>query len=728
VLIKDGETIRFGTDIYRGQQTFPPCTVQVGLSWNQEQVYQSWLSQLSPAVLTMKSRNLCAAPSGRATPSNTFSVPDYDDEDLISDNDDVVETDKPLATRLEHQSIDLTRESPLPPARSNVTITQINSDLIDLTSEPEVMEKLDETVQLPSSDAATSRELLLSTNDSTLELEPSHIRSSPSASDLASQKFSEHFSEYSSLYEPDSEVLSIDGETSLEAASSADSSASDGHMSNEDISMHASNMSDSESNLDESNHEYSTSDELDETDEQDEGASTSYPTPAQTYPLLTDLHNIPDWEDGMSSDSDDDDETDPSLFEKTDSPAVNLPSSSSPTILAASCTSKILPPRPAYDDGVHDYSPTLSLISTRPIAMPRIMQCNHPSLTDHHPSPSYPLAVEAHPIEESRCALSSKAQLLGDRTGKYDFFSAREHNRASVMGNPLIPDIQTHPDMSQAIDFIPKSATTLTSAHITQAVPTNPSTLPPWRELEPPKDAIGDISLDASHDLKGPFNVSSAWQPFGDAFLKEPYNYPLSLSDERTRLQSPELDMTSAATFAESKNKLRGDTGRSRRRLAVKFLISQESKETSPTPNNGNDISRPLKRSYDEVFSDPNEQSPRVRSSPSPNLPHLHSTNNGIDDNETNEAVASTSGMPAEMSSAVDVKAVPEDETVSAAGPSISSPICAAPPTFQGLDTRATKRRRFSKFAKYASVSVVSGVTSAALVFAGLAATAPQIV
>ncbi|KAH8202942.1 hypothetical protein TruAng_002888 [Truncatella angustata] len=38
VPLKDGDILRFGTDIYRGQLTFPPCTVHVGLAWTEEQV------------------------------------------------------------------------------------------------------------------------------------------------------------------------------------------------------------------------------------------------------------------------------------------------------------------------------------------------------------------------------------------------------------------------------------------------------------------------------------------------------------------------------------------------------------------------------------------------------------------------------------------------------------------------------------------------------------------
>jgi pSer/pThr/pTyr-binding forkhead associated (FHA) protein len=38
IKLADGDRVRFGTDIYRAHDTFPPCTVHVSVKWNQPYV------------------------------------------------------------------------------------------------------------------------------------------------------------------------------------------------------------------------------------------------------------------------------------------------------------------------------------------------------------------------------------------------------------------------------------------------------------------------------------------------------------------------------------------------------------------------------------------------------------------------------------------------------------------------------------------------------------------
>lgn len=166
--VRDGDILRFGSDVYRGQRTFPPQFVRVDqLAWSEG--YVNWsrmtICPISSQLMFSSAASVEIKSNQRSTPSNTFCVPDYDDdEDLPSDSDDIVENYKLPSQRFPEGScfIDLDQSSPKRQSRpqdapSSLTIHRSRSDVIDLTSEPETpsvpdgVMQLDAQVALPSS-------------------------------------------------------------------------------------------------------------------------------------------------------------------------------------------------------------------------------------------------------------------------------------------------------------------------------------------------------------------------------------------------------------------------------------------------------------------------------------------------------------------------------------------------------------------------------------------------
>lgn len=166
--VRDGDVLRFGSDVYRGQRTFPPQVVRIDqLAWSEGYVNPGRMTicPISSQLMFSSAATFEIKSNQRSTPSNTFSVPDYDDdEDLLSDSEDIVEDYKLPNQRFPVDScfIDLDQSSPKRQPRpqdapSSLAIHRSRSDVIDLTSEPgtpsvpDGVMQLDALVALPSS-------------------------------------------------------------------------------------------------------------------------------------------------------------------------------------------------------------------------------------------------------------------------------------------------------------------------------------------------------------------------------------------------------------------------------------------------------------------------------------------------------------------------------------------------------------------------------------------------
>ncbi len=208
------------------------------------------------------------------------------------------------------------------------------------------------------------------------------------------------------------------------------------------------------------------------------------------------------------------------------------------------------------------------------------------------PSPSDAAMVKTIPLDKS--CTTSTAQALGDKTGKYEFFAARECNKAVFVDPPTsgiretLNEGKTHEPLGQ--DFLIHPFETPNKGDITEPsdVPlTTPPPKPvgssaPCQKIEIPKPAFPTISQD------------SVWSASGDRFLNSPAPADIPLPTERTRLQSPDLDMTSAYTFQQSKLAKESKTSLSVKRVQIQDLLAQEPKDKDPDES----ISKPRTRQH----------------------------------------------------------------------------------------------------------------------------------
>lgn len=127
VELDSGDQIRFGTDIHRHHEKYPPCVVDFESMWRNLYVLSS---PCRPSVNPKYSSD-----QAKKSP-NTFSVPyGSDEEDPTSDTDSVILMEKDLAaiTKSSNTTIDLTTEGNARPQPMNS-----HARIIDLTAEPDV--------------------------------------------------------------------------------------------------------------------------------------------------------------------------------------------------------------------------------------------------------------------------------------------------------------------------------------------------------------------------------------------------------------------------------------------------------------------------------------------------------------------------------------------------------------------------------------------------------------
>jgi hypothetical protein len=250
---------------------------------------------------------------------------------------------------------------------------------------------------------------------------------------------------------------------------------------------------------------------------------------------------------------------------------------------------------------------------------------------NRQPSPSDAAMFKSRPSLTQSPTTRSTAELLGAKTGKFDFFAAREENRVAVMGR-----------QSSQVSAIRE---TLDRQHRDPVSPTDDASYFPTcsfpREPEIPQQSAkttiseqyettlrdtvvpttSEMSKQQHSDLAGPDNAwygdaqQSAWAASGEKFINSPTSISSDVPKQRTRLQSPELDMTSAYTFQQSKkaneNRAPSDV---RRRLQIRDLLD------SPTPGESAAPSQPLpdlhnvrasagsKRSFEDAFEPEDSQ------------------------------------------------------------------------------------------------------------------------
>ncbi|KAJ2988353.1 hypothetical protein NUW58_g4021 [Xylaria curta] len=231
------------------------------------------------------------------------------------------------------------------------------------------------------------------------------------------------------------------------------------------------------------------------------------------------------------------------------------------------------------------------------------------------PSPSDAALFKCRPLLDTSSS-DIRAQKLGERSGKFEFFEAREKNRAAIeqhectvtssAGKDGLLDIQSDGGASVAVAVHTTSRSpspSLSCAEETTALPKVTEDNVPQRSPEVPDTSSIKLGDDDT-------NQYSAWTASGYRFINNPTNNCLN---ELPLARRTEPDMTSAYSFQRSMRAMKVETTSGTRRLPIQDLLAQEPKQfqiVSQRPPEliaSNDLpasssSTPTKRPYEEAF------------------------------------------------------------------------------------------------------------------------------
>ncbi|KAL0942392.1 Factor arrest protein 10 [Colletotrichum truncatum] len=541
--LSQGDTIKFGVDIQRSSELFPPCTVLVGFEFDPLQIHPT-KSNVQPS----------------------FAVPDdFDSSEDDSDNEsDVRETVERL------RKIDRQQQ------RSGRSLGGPITDPIDLTDDSSTHEPIAEgpaTVTIVLDDEVSSD---LSKDGTTMKgIEATSTTSQPQQN--ISTDVDAPLDEIKDVPLPTAEV--VDTLLSLDSDSESDNSDEDSNSvdypdddrsgrsydsNEEDISLSdAMTDSDSEGRSEEEQEIDAETDDESENEELDEEieAAAEYLVDCQM-------------DDGVSLNEDE-----PHIDEASWNIPVNAQQQSSPNMSASMTTPqfynsrvspKLLPTLPAFQHATSlSYTSTVQPLPRTPWDQPSLAQkmqaenlntdefklppllnqsnpeierlsdvnmgvqqaplaqpselhhSNHPWQRVYVVPQSVDVAAESNPW----CLPQNdgpSAQDLGQMTGKPEFFAAREYNKAAMRRQEECQ--QPSPEAAHS---------TSAALHVQSDG---------YKAQHPRK-----ISMEASKSTKVP---ESAWETAGQKFLNTPQQ-EFSLSS--VRYSSPELDMTSAFQFNQSK-------------------------------------------------------------------------------------------------------------------------------------------------------------------------------
>ncbi|OLN85544.1 Factor arrest protein 10 [Colletotrichum chlorophyti] len=528
--LKQGDTLKFGIDIQRGNELFPPCTIVVHYEFDHS------------AKL--------ARDQAQSTNRPTFTVPDESDN---SDSEDDNATESDIRTTIEkirridtHRSalnlnrlvrdpIDLTMDSPNPDCelKGKVYTPIIIDEENTLIHAPEPGNTIRPTQTEPTTAEHTMADL-----DAPHE-EDDILPSSPKSDFLLPPACD---SEYSS-------EDSYDDDESLDEYPDEEPSSQDqiSGASDEDICL-----SDSESE------DFSGDEDLDEenesvSDDDDESPRREFPTDG--------------FEDCQMNDNDDNESQQGPLNSRNwgapgpigtypDTQCNNNSAAEPFWLQPAPVSPSARPFRPPTMEPLPSLWPALPIQEqseverTKDFRLPSIMNLTEPQMghqseagpqrisscqsTDHSYCTTWPKAqqtfvpasssVEKQFLPASQTD-STSAEMLGQMTGKPEFFAAREYNKAIMRHRQGGPE------------------------SIEMAMPNMPINEDASSVLQP-SGAIIDAAAEMVKEAPKSTNVAeSVWSASGEKFLNTPQDFPVS----NVRTSSPDFDMTSAFQFQQSK-------------------------------------------------------------------------------------------------------------------------------------------------------------------------------
>ncbi|KAI0137783.1 hypothetical protein F4776DRAFT_621149 [Hypoxylon sp. NC0597] len=599
VRLSNGDSLRFGTDIFRGSETFPPCFVDFYMIGQEQEPH----NQPTP---------IAQQPTNRV-----FTIPDDDlDDDDDDDDDSVIETVMPPSRKVDIQrgpSIDLTHDE-TDDADDQMYCSKVsaqknpNSDVIDLTSEPGEISDPEP--------AAVSRRHSSASLSTTVPALPAFVANFTAYQPVLSGSldYAQKVTDFGS--EPD---RSSEHDLYLNQHS---------HQHDEETSSEDIRLTDSENDsiitrdsFDES------SDSGDDLDEENESVTSSVSSGHHgRFNIWMDedesLDDLPYSDDASSSSSED------SL--------ISVPNSSSPAFES----SPYSPPNPPVSkeetsDGAEVEASTGSADTKGSFVTPFLFtaaaQPDAEAAHPREPSPSDAAMFKSHPTLD-RTSSDSRAQALGEKSGKYEFFAARESNRTALVNRPSLPISAIREALGENPDKPTSGAETdHPSPSAIPIVRVDDGHTEPMEEVLNTVNTVPKASTPVLMDFT-PFN-DPTWAPLpepscqtlsvsGEKFINNPRNEDLPYQNlERPR--SPEFDMTSAYTFQLSKMATESSTNQKPRRVGIEDLLTREPQgirldifgdehpvTAAPAPFAPVPVAKHtspghcLKRSFEDAFSD----------------------------------------------------------------------------------------------------------------------------
>ncbi|KAJ8130141.1 hypothetical protein O1611_g3489 [Lasiodiplodia mahajangana] len=247
----------------------------------------------------------------------------------------------------------------------------------------------------------------------------------------------------------------------------------------------------------------------------------------------------------------------------------------------------------------------------------------------------FPFPTAVHEQTHSKTSTGLVTQ-LGEKSGKFEFFAAREKNRAALHQNHSTVPIsalretllvvpydnsndagptamsESSRSASPSLSYVPE--TTALPKEVHDEVSQVSSEFPETAEVPEAPEAPDASSIKlADTDT----NQYSVWTVSGDQFINNPPTDEPPAS-QVLRSQPADFDMTSAYKFQQSKLATVNETVSKTRRLHIQDLLAQEPKQcvnaSEPAPKlptlvdpPASCASTPAKRSYEEAFNQTEE-------------------------------------------------------------------------------------------------------------------------
>ncbi|KAI1179192.1 hypothetical protein F4777DRAFT_575223 [Nemania sp. FL0916] len=695
VKLTNGDTIRFGIDIFRIEKTYPPSSVYFTME-----------------RITQKQASSVYYERSDERPQRVFTVPDDvddDEDDSQLDDELTCQAARAIMTRLElpnipkslplngRSPIDLTDDTDLAQYPSYFRLkSHMTSDVIDLTSEPTCASDVE---QLPANHARRPipRSIDLTSEPACLSdaeqvptdyvPRPSALLARPSAGTLSENRSSFRTPTVSSLdhdgravFLPPAVWVDNDADSVLSQRSYSESIDSLGAWVDRTVLPDNNNISPGPDDLLSEMSDpcgYDDADDIcDSNDDLDINTDTESVNSYDEYSIdgeeASDMDEDEDDEEDEEDDEDDEDDEDEDDGEEdneqenrqdgnqgaTPTPE-NLSGTSVSVPLSTTSTKPThceftVTPKAGYDD--------ISLPASMTPPGPLFEDSTaHTGCHNRDPSPSDAALVKRYPLLNNP-PNAIRAQELGEKSGKFEFFAAREQNRATLneQDTPIpvsairetLQATQTDGDDTREAVRVPNQTqsapdpienvpeTTTIAKIVDEAVAQSVPEAPEGPEVPDASDLkLGDVTSEKC----------SAWYASGDEFLNSPPAADIPTL-ESSRSPIVDFDMTSAYKFQQSKLVAAAAALRSQtRRLPIQALLEPEQHSAAsqppqrPHPLVGLGTCRlptPAKRSYDAAFDD-------------------------VDCTESNRTCCATAPCPSLLTETKDRDQTPQDEAPS---------------------------------------------------------------